>query len=123
MASGCLGKPSSPLIDAVDATKIDVDQQLFILLVTISTSTLQNVLLNGGSGINMITEEEQLQLGLLVLQVAPYKLRMAYQTMVELMGLIRNIKIHIHGIPYFISLIVICNTEVNDAYSMLLGQP
>jgi hypothetical protein len=38
-------------------------------------------------------------------------------------GLIRNIKIHIHGIPYFITLTIICNTEVNDAYSMLLGHP
>jgi hypothetical protein len=48
---------------------------------------------------------------------------MADQTVVELVGLIKDIKIHIHGIPYFISLTVIRNTEVNDAYSMLLGRP
>jgi hypothetical protein len=47
----------------------------------------------------------------------------ADQTVVNPVGLIRNIKIHIHGIPYFITLTVICNTEVNDAYSMLLGHP
>ena len=71
----------------------------------------------------MITKEEQLQLGLPTPQAAPYRLRMVDQTMVEPVGLIRNIKIHIHGIQYFISLTVICNTEVNDAYSMLLGRP
>jgi hypothetical protein len=71
----------------------------------------------------MITEEKWMRLGLLASQVAPYRLRMADQTVVELVGLIRNIKIHIHGIPYFITLTVICNTKVNDAYSMLLDRP
>jgi hypothetical protein len=36
-------------------------------------------------------------------------------------GLIRNVKIHIYSIPYFITLTVIQNKEVNEAYSMLLG--
>jgi hypothetical protein len=92
-----------------------------ILPVTIGNGTLQNVLLDGGSRVNMITEEEWLQLGLRTPQAAPYRLHMADQ--MELVGLIRNIKIHIHGIPYFISLIVVRNTEVNNAYSMLLGCP
>jgi hypothetical protein len=90
-----------------------VDKYLPILPVTIGNGTLQNVLLDGAFGINMIKEEEQLW----------YRLRMADQPVVELLGLIKNIKIHIHGIPYFISLTVIRNTEVNDAYSMLLGHP
>lgn len=71
----------------------------------------------------MITEEKWVRLGLLASQVAPYRLHMAYQNVVELEGLIKNIKIHIHGISYFIILTVICNTKVNDAYSMLLGCP
>jgi hypothetical protein len=37
-------------------------------------------------------------------------------------GLIRNIKIHINGIPYFITLTVFCNIEVSDVYSMLWGK-
>lgn len=41
----------------------------------------------------------------------------------EPVGLIRNVRIHIHGIPYNISLTVIRNKEVNEAYSMLLGRP
>jgi hypothetical protein len=62
----------------------------------------------------MIREEEQL---------APSKLNMVDQIVVEPVELIRSIKIHIHGISYFITLTVICNMEVNDAYSMLLGSP
>jgi hypothetical protein len=123
VASGRSGKPSSSSTDTIDVAAIDVDRQLPILPMTIGIGTLQNVLLDGGSGVNMITEEERLRLGLPASQAAPYRLRMADQTVVEPVGLIRNIKIHIHGIPYFISLTVICNTKVNDAYSMLLGRP
>lgn len=32
-------------------------------------------------------------------------------------------RIHIHGIPYLITLTVIQNMEVNEAYNMLLGHP
>jgi hypothetical protein len=48
---------------------------------------------------------------------------MADQAVVQPVGLIRNVRIHIHGISYFITLIVIRNKEINEAYSMLLGHP
>jgi hypothetical protein len=76
MASGSLGEPSSSLAKLDDAAAIDVDRQLPILPVAIGTNSLQNVLRNGGSGINMITEEERLRLGLPTPQVAPYRLCM-----------------------------------------------
>lgn len=55
-------------------------------------------------------------------QLAPYRLRMADQTVVQPVGMIRNAKIYIHGIPYIITLMVIKNKEVNKAYSMLFGR-
>ena len=68
----------------------------------------------------MITKKRWMKLGLPASQVALYRLHMAYQPVMELEGLIKNIKIYIHGISYFITLTIICNTKVNDAYSMLL---
>jgi hypothetical protein len=39
------------------------------------------------------------------------------------MGLIRDLKIYIHGIPYITMFIVFQNSVVNYSYSMLLERP
>jgi hypothetical protein len=39
------------------------------------------------------------------------------------LGIIRNLKIHIHGIPYVTTFIVLQNNVVDCSYSMLLGRP
>jgi hypothetical protein len=48
---------------------------------------------------------------------------MEAQAIVQPVGLIRNVMIHIHSISYFITLTVIQNKEVNEAYIVLLGCP
>jgi hypothetical protein len=54
---------------------------------------------------------------------APYNLRMANQTTTKLVGLIKNMKIYVHGIPYITTFIVLQNSVVDSSYSMLLGRP
>jgi hypothetical protein len=44
-------------------------------------------------------------LGLPKLKLAPYNLKMANQTTTKLVGLIRDLKIYVHGIPYIIRLL------------------
>jgi hypothetical protein len=39
------------------------------------------------------------------------------------LGIIRNLKIHIHGIPYVATFIVLQNNAIDSNYSMLLGRP
>ncbi len=39
------------------------------------------------------------------------------------MGLIRDLKIYVHGIPYITTFIVFQNNVVDFSYSMLLGRP
>ncbi len=39
------------------------------------------------------------------------------------MGLIRDLKIYVHGIPYITMFIVLHNSVVNSNYSTLLGRP
>jgi hypothetical protein len=81
------------------------------------------VLLDGGFGINIITKQLKLRLGLPKPKPAPYNLRMANQTTTKPMGLIRNLKIYVHGFPYITTFTVLHNSVVDSSYSMLLGRP
>jgi len=62
-------------------------------------------------------------LGLPKPKPAPYNLRMVDQTTTKLVGLIRDMKIYIHGIPYIITFTILQNSVVDFSYSMLLGRP
>jgi hypothetical protein len=65
------------------------------------------VLLDGGFGVNIITKWLRLRLGLPKPQPVPYNMKMANQTTTKPMGLIRDLKIYVHGIPYIITLIIL----------------
>jgi hypothetical protein len=43
--------------------------------------------------------------------------------MIKPLGIIKNLKIHIHGIPYIATFIVLKNNVVDSNYSMLLKRP
>jgi hypothetical protein len=45
------------------------------------------------------------------------------QTITKPLGLIKNLKIFVHGIPYAIIFIVIQNSVLNSSYSMLVSHP
>ncbi len=53
----------------------------------------------------------------------PYNLCMANQTITKPFGLIKDLKIFVHGIPNIITFIVINCNVLNFSYSMLLGCP
>jgi hypothetical protein len=65
----------------------------------------------------------RLRLGLPKPKHAPYNLKMIDQTTTKPMGLIKNMKIYIHDIPYITTFIVLQNNVVDSKYSMLLGRP
>jgi len=48
---------------------------------------------------------------------------MTDQTTTKLMGLIKDLKIYVHGIPYITTFIVLQNSVVDSIYSVLLGRP
>jgi hypothetical protein len=47
---------------------------------------------------------------------------MTNMSMTRPLGIIRNLKIHIHGIPYVGTFIVLQNNVIDSSYSMLLGR-
>jgi hypothetical protein len=81
------------------------------------------VLLDGGSRVNIITKSLKLRLGLPKPKLAPYNLRMENQIITKPMGLIRDLNMYVHGIPYIITFIVLHNSVVESSCSMLLGRP
>jgi hypothetical protein len=62
--------------------------------------------LNGEANVNIIIENLRTKLGLPKPRLAPYHLKMANQTMTKPLGIIKNLKIHIHGIPYVATFII-----------------
>jgi hypothetical protein len=66
-----------------------------IIQVQIGKNTIEDVLLDGGFGVNIITKQLRLILGLPKPKPTPYNLRMVDQTTIKPMGLIRYLKIHV----------------------------
>jgi hypothetical protein len=48
---------------------------------------------------------------------------MANQTIAKPLGLIKHLKILVHGIPYAVTFIVIYSNVLDSSYFMLLGHP
>ncbi len=48
---------------------------------------------------------------------------MTNQSMTRPLRIIRNLKIHIHGIPYIATFIILKNSVVDYSYSMLFRRP
>jgi hypothetical protein len=61
-------------------------------------------------------------LGLPKPKPTPYNLEMVDQTTTKLVGLIRDLKIYVHDIPYITMFIVFQNSVIDSNYSMLLGR-
>jgi hypothetical protein len=79
------------------------------------------VLIDGGSKVNIIIVNLRIQLGFPKPNPAPYNLLMANQTITKQLGLIKDLKIFVHGIPY--TSIVINSSVPYSNCSMLLGRP
>ncbi len=62
-------------------------------------------------------------MGLLKPKPAPYNMKMADQTTIRPMGLIRDLNIYVQSIPYITMFTMLQNSVVDFSYSMLLGRP
>ncbi len=65
----------------------------------------------------------RLNLGLPKPKPAPYNLKMVYQTTTKPVGLIKDLKIYVHGISYISTCTILHNSVIDFSYSMLLGRP
>jgi hypothetical protein len=65
----------------------------------------------------------RLKSGLPKPKLAPYNLKMADQPTTKPMGLIKDLKIYVHGIRNITMFTILQNSVVDSNYSMLLGRP
>ncbi len=91
-------KQVGPLVLEVGITVVVINNHMAVIQVQIGKKTIEHVLLDGGFRINIITEQLRLRLGLPKPKLAPYNLRMVDQTTTKPMGLIKDLKIYVHGI-------------------------
>jgi len=70
-----------------------------------------------------LTSLLKIQLGLSKPNPMPYNLHMLDQTIAKPLGLIRDLKIFVHEIPYTVTFTVINSNVLDYSYSMLLGRP
>jgi hypothetical protein len=101
---------------------VAIYNHMVVIQVQIGKNKIKNVLLDGGFRVN-IHETIEIEVRLLKPNLVPYNLRMAEQTTTKPMGLIRDMKIYVHGIFYIITFTVFQNSVVDSSYSMLLGRP
>jgi len=106
-----------------DTTTIEVDNQMAIIQIQVKKNFVEDILLGGGVSVNIIIEYLITKLDLPKPILAPYHLRMVNQSMTRLLGIIKNLKIHIHGIPYVATLTILQNSVVDSSYIMLLRKP
>jgi hypothetical protein len=81
-----------------------------------------SLLCDGGSKINIITENLKVQLGMSKPNPVPYNLMMD-QIIAKPLGLIKYLKIFVHGIPCIIIFTIIDINVLDSNYSMLLKRP
>ena len=113
----------TPTTEELIAATEAIDKHMPIISICIGKNVVDDVLLDGGSGVNVITEEERRRLGLPKPSPAPFNLKMANGTIAKRTGLLRDVKIHIHGIPYIVTLTVIDCQTIKSDYGMLFGRP
>jgi hypothetical protein len=107
----------------VDTLTIKVNNQMEVIQVQVGKHIIEDVLLDGGANVNIMTKNLKTKLGLPKPRLTPYHLRIVDQSMIKPFGIIKNLRIHIHGIPYVTTFIVLQNNVVDFSYFMLLGKP
>jgi hypothetical protein len=95
---------------------------MVVIQVQVGKNIVEDVSLDERASVNIIIENLITKLGLPKPKLVPYHLRMVDQSVTKPLGIIINLKIHIHGIPYIATFTILKNSVVDFSYSML-GRP
>ena len=84
---------------------------------------IPGVLLDGGSGVNILPEFMYRRWNLPKVEPVPFQLKMADQRRVQPLGILRSREITIMGLSFFVNFVVLKMEERDSPYPMLLGRP
>ncbi|MCO5612765.1 hypothetical protein L7F22_067035 [Adiantum nelumboides] len=101
----------------------DVDFQVPTVPLEFDSRKFSSVFLDGGSGVNILAESEFLKMKNARLEPAPFQVRMADQSRVQPIGILRKQSLIIQGLQFPVNFVVLRMKENLKAYSMLLGRP
>lgn len=121
---GTLSIPESVASTTKDLTiagVLVIDKHIPVIWVLVGKNIVEDIQIDGGSGVNVVSEDKHERLGLSKPSPAPFNLKIANGSIGRTKGLIWDVEIHIHGIPYIVILKVINSSRVKSDYGMLLG--
>ncbi|KAH7423568.1 hypothetical protein KP509_12G061500 [Ceratopteris richardii] len=114
---------SIPSISANSIDPADVDFVVPVIQVQYNQRRFAEVLLDGGSGVNILPEHIFIEMGRGVLAPTPFQVKMADQTRVQPVGILKQQQIIISGMTFMVNFVVIRMSESAYPYEMLLGRP
>ena len=100
----------------------DYDEEMPMITVVTKNKRVPNVLIDGGSGVNIITNALRKKLGLINIETAPFTIKMADQRKMVPVGLIKNLKIDVGGVKKMMTFTVIDLPPTDNDYEMMLGR-
>ncbi|KAL3685683.1 hypothetical protein R1sor_003705 [Riccia sorocarpa] len=94
-----------------------------VLQVHIKGMRLPNILIDGGSGANVISAELYTKFKDVALHPAPFNLKMAYQRRVLPLGMVKDLPIRIKDMTFNIDDVVFPMEQTKSQVPMILGRP
>lgn len=84
---------------------------------------IEQVLIDGGAGVNIVTRATCKKMGWMDWLPTPFLAQMADQRRVHPLGILKGIVLDIGGISFAMSFVVMGMEEANEEYNLLLGRP
>ena len=109
--------------EIVDVNNISIDPGAPTVEVFIDGSLIEGVQIDSGSSVNLMNADTMEEIGLTTMTTTPIILRMADQSHVKPLGILKQVLTTIGGIDFRIDYIVFKVTESISSYPILLGRP
>ena len=109
--------------EIVDVNDISIDPSAPTVEVFIDGSLIDGVQIDSGSSVNLMNVDTIEEIGLTTMTTIPIILRMADQSHVKPLGILKQVLTTIGGIDFQIDYIVFKVTEFISPYPILLGRP
>ena len=109
--------------EIVDVNDISIDPGAPTVELFIDGSLIEGVPMNSGSSVNLMNADTMQEIGLTTMTTTPIILKMADQSRVKPLGILKQVLTTIGGIDFQINYIVFKITESISPYPILLGRP
>ncbi|KAH7373764.1 hypothetical protein KP509_17G073900 [Ceratopteris richardii] len=93
------------------------------LSVTIYGITINGVIIDGGSGINLMPDFTLKSLRLQLSGEAKFTITLADQTRVKPLGIVEKVPVEMDGLTFFLDFVVLNLRQVNGGFPLLIGRP